>query len=92
MRPDPTADAIENSIRAWAVTDEVAAAVIGRVDRRRLEYVATILRSIGMTPAKARRRARLLYRVLIGEFVWRAAGGPVATRADIDDAVDLVLA
>jgi len=39
----------------------------------------------------ARRRAQLLYRVLIGEFVWRSSGGPRVTRAEIDDTVDLLL-
>ena len=92
MRPAPTNDAIENAIRAWAVTDDVAAAAIARVDERRLAYTAALLRSVGMSPAQARRRARLLYRILIGEFVWRSSGGPTATRADIDDAVDLILA
>ncbi len=92
MRSEPTNDAIENAIRAWAATDDVASAAISRVDERRLEYTATLLRSTGMSPARARRRARLLYRILIGEFVWRSSGGPTATRADIDDAVDLILA
>jgi AcrR family transcriptional regulator len=92
MRPVPTNDAIENAIRAWAATDDVAAAAIARVDERRLAYTAALLRSAGMSPAQARRRARLLYRILIGEFVWRSSGGPTATHADIDDAVDLILA
>lgn len=92
MRPEPTNDAIENAIRAWAATDDVAAAAIRRVDERRLTYTAALLRAVGMSPAQARRRARLLYRVLIGEFVWRSSGGPTATRADIDDAVDQILA
>lgn len=92
MQLGPTNDAIENAIRAWAATDDVAAAAIARVDERRLTYTAALLREAGMNPAQARRRARLLYRILIGEFVWRSSGGPAATRADIDDAVDLILA
>ena len=92
LRPDPAKDAIENAIRAWAATDDVAAAAMSRVDERRVEYTAGLLRAVGMSPAVARRRARLLYRILIGEFVWRSSGGPTATRSDIDDAVDLILA
>ncbi len=91
LQPDPTSDAIENAIRAWATTDELVAAAIGRVDERRVEYAAALLRAAGMPPGKARRRSRLMYRILIGEFVWRSSGGPTATRADIDDAVDLIL-
>ena len=91
MEPEPTNDAIENAIRAWAANDEVAAAAVARVDERRLAYTAALLRSTGMTAARARRRARLFYRVLIGEYVWRSSGGPTTTSAEIDDAVDLLL-
>lgn len=91
MRSSPNDDAIENAIRAWAATDEVAAAAVGRVDERRVTYAAALLRATGMTPARARRRAQLLYRVLIGEFVWRSSGGPTASRADIDDAIDVIV-
>lgn len=91
MTLDPVNDAIENAMRSWAATDTVAAAAIARVDERRLDYVTTLLRAAGLTTALARRRSRMLYRVLIGEFVWRSAGGPPASRADIDDLVDLLL-
>ena len=92
MHADQTADAIENAIRAWAASDDEVAAATTRVDARRLAYAEGLLRECGLTVAQSRRRARLLYRVLIGEFTWRASGGPAATRADIDDAVDLILA
>lgn len=92
MRSDPSGDAIENAIRAWAASDEVAAAATSRVDERRLAYTAGLLRATGMSAALARRRARVLYRVLIGEFVWRSSGGPRVTRTEIDDTVDLLLA
>lgn len=91
MRSRPDNDAIENAIRAWAATDDVAAQAVSRVDGRRLGYTAALLRAHGMSPAQAHRRARLLYRVLIGEFIWRSSGGPTATRADVDDMVDLIL-
>ncbi len=92
MRAEPTNDAIENAIRVWAGTDDVAAAAIRRVDERRVECTTALLRATGLSPARARRRAQLLYRLLIGEFVWRGSGGPTATRAQIDEAVDLLLA
>lgn len=91
LQPEPANDAIENAIRAWAATDEVAAAAIGRVDERRLTYTAALLRAAGLPPSMARRRARLFYRMLIGEFVWRSSGGPTATRADVDDVLGLLL-
>lgn len=84
-------DVIENGIRAWAAADEFAAAATARVDGRRLAYVQGVLRDAGLSSAVAGRRARLLYRVMIGEFTWRSSGGPAMTRADIDDAVDLLV-
>ena len=68
MQPAPTDAAIETAIRVWAATDEVAAAAVARVDERRLDYTVGLLRATGLTAAVARRRARLLYRVLIGEL------------------------
>ena len=91
LTPQPGADEIEVGIRAWAVSDDVAAAATERVDDRRLDYVAALLRAIGLSNAAARRRASLLYRVLIGEFTWRTSGGPAMTRRDIDDLVDLLI-
>ncbi len=91
MEIDPISDAIENSIRAWAATDEVVAEAASRVDDQRIAYVVGLLREIGLSPALAKRRARLLYRVLIGEFMWRNAGGPATTAKEIDEVVDLLL-
>ena len=88
---EPAADAIENGIRAWAATDEVAAAAAARVDERRLAFTTQLLVACGLQPALAERRARLFYRVLIGEFLWRSAGGPEITAQEIDEAVDLLL-
>lgn len=88
---DPEGDAIENGIRAWAAADEFAAAATARVDGRRLAYAQGLLRDAGLSSAVARRRARLFYRVLIGEFTWRSSGGPAMTRAEIDDAIDLLV-
>lgn len=85
---DSEADAVENAIRAWAARDEVAAEAAMRVDQRRLDYTAALLRDIGIPAPLARRRAKLFYRVLIGEFSWRHAGGPAMTEREIDEAVD----
>lgn len=88
---DPRGDAIESAIRAWASTDETAAAVVARVDERRLAFVRDLLIEAGVAPALAARRAGLVYRALIGEFVWRSTGGRPAEPDDIDDLVGLVL-
>lgn len=92
FRSDPSGDAVESAVRAWAQQDDEAAAVAGKVDRRRLIYVATLLRQAGLPAKLARRRARLLYRTLIGEFAWRSAGGPSSTKLELDDLANLLLA
>lgn len=89
---NPGVDEIELGIRAWAVTDDVVAAAAERVDARRLDYVASLLRAIGLPSPLARRRARLLYRVLIGEFTWRSSGGPAMSKREIDELVDALVA
>lgn len=88
---DPEGDAIETSIRTWAATDEIVAAAVARVDDRRLGYVTGLLRSAGMAKGLAERRARLMYRVLIGEFIWRTAGGPASTRTELDEMAILLM-
>ncbi len=88
---DDVADAIEAAIRAWAAGDEVASEAVRRVDDRRVGYVAKLLSEAGMTPAQATRRARLMYRHLIGEFIWRTSGGPASTRRELNEMADLLL-
>jgi AcrR family transcriptional regulator len=89
--PNPESDALENAIRSWAAQDEVAAAAVRRVDARREEYVATLLRAIGLPRGVAAGRARLFYRVLIGEFQSRASGAAPLTRRDVDEALTLLV-
>lgn len=91
MMAHPTADAIEVAIRAWATKDQIVASAVSRVDDRRLEFVVDLLRCSGFSAALASRRAKLLYRIMIGEFTWSSAGGPKMSKQEIDEAVDLVL-
>lgn len=89
--PDPRADAIESSIRGWAATDDDAAAAATRVDTRRVHFVTDLLQRAGLPGALAKRRAALLYRALIGEFIWRSSGGPASTSRELDELAVLLL-
>ncbi len=89
---DPFSDGIETGIRAWAATDTEVAAAVARVDHRRIDYVVRLLRDAGMARAKAERRARLMYRALIGEYIWRTAGGPASTKRELEEMSELLLA
>jgi AcrR family transcriptional regulator len=91
LTTDPTADSIENAIRAWAAIDPTVEAATTRVDDRRIKYTVALLRSTGLTAAIAQRRARLLYRLLIGEYFWRASGAPPITAREIDEVVELLV-
>lgn len=88
MRSDPFVDAIETGVRSWAATDREVSAAVARVDERRLAFAEALLREIGIPRALAKRRSMLLYRVLIGEFMWRTAGGPIMSAREIDEFVD----
>jgi AcrR family transcriptional regulator len=69
---------IEPAIRAWATIDVKIAAVVGEVDRRRLDYTRDMFLQIGFTPFEAIVRARLVYYALIGEFM-------IGTERDLAD-------
>ena len=88
---DEVGDAIEAAIRAWAASDEVAAEAVRRVDDRRVGYVASLLVAAGFESRKAQRRSRLMYRHLIGEFIWRTSGGPSSSKRELDEMADLLL-
>ncbi len=74
-------DAFETAVRAWAGQDTHAREVAKRVDKRRLAFVAGLLRAAGVPKAEAKRRADLLYCTLIGEYLQRGYGKPKLERA-----------
>jgi AcrR family transcriptional regulator len=59
---------VENAIRAWAVNDSKAAAVLNQVDQRRLGYTKDLFLEVGFTSFEAMVRARMAYYSLIGEY------------------------
>lgn len=59
---------IEAAIRAWAQTGGQAAAAVRRVDARREAYVGKLLRALGLDPAAAKSRARLICLAVVGEI------------------------
>ena len=51
-----------------AADDPIVAPVLRRVTRRRVEFLAELLREAGVTPAAASRRAQLLYSADLGLY------------------------
>jgi AcrR family transcriptional regulator len=58
--------ALEKAVRTWAAHDPVARNAMQAVDRRRLSYVAKLLRESGLPSGTARARAQILYWAFVG--------------------------
>lgn len=72
---------LETAMRAWAQHDPEANKILASVDGERLEYVAELLRGVGMDRSTAAVRARIVYLVLIGSYF---AGSKTDLRARPD--------
>jgi len=87
----PEAPGLEAAIRAWGASDTRVRKVLERVDARREEYVTDLLVEHGLRPVQARRRSRILYLALIGEFAWVSHGGTPSGAAPFEELVALTL-
>ena len=72
--------ALEIAMRAWAASDGRARAVVRAVDRRRLAYLARMLREAGIAADQIEPRAQILYWTYLG-FVLSAKPVTGAARA-----------
>ena len=52
--------ALEKAVRSWATSDGKARAAVQAIDRRRLDYVETLLRKAGVPQDIAQTRAQIL--------------------------------
>ena len=57
------------AIRAWALHDRRAAAVVRRVDRKRIAYLRSLFRGIGFSEEEAEARTRLTLAYFVGDHV-----------------------
>jgi AcrR family transcriptional regulator len=58
--------ALEKAVRTWAAIDPKARAAVQAIDRRRLDYVASLLKRSGLADDAARARAQILYWAFLG--------------------------
>jgi len=56
------------AVRAWALYDKRAAAVVRRDDATRLEYVHTLFLQMGFPAKEAEVRSRMSYYYVVGEY------------------------
>jgi AcrR family transcriptional regulator len=82
-------DAIESAIRDWAASDTEVAWVVARVDERRLRHLEDLLAQARVSEPGL--RAEMVYRTLIGEFVWRRHGGPALSPEGVELLVSMTL-
>jgi AcrR family transcriptional regulator len=71
---------LETAMRGWARQDASVAEAIGAADRERIAYVAGLLSALGVKPAAADLRARILYLAVIGSYFSQAERLPAGRR------------
>ena len=81
----------DRAIRAWAAEDSEVARVVDEIDRRRVDYMAAILRDAGVSGPTARERAVFLYWAYLGREAAPGTGTLLSYEAAAAIA-DLVLA
>jgi AcrR family transcriptional regulator len=57
---------LERAVRSWAAFDAAAKSAVQAIDRRRLDYVESLIRARGTAPEKAQARAQILYWAFLG--------------------------
>jgi len=58
--------ALERAVRNWAAFDAAAKAAVQAIDRRRLDYIAGLIRARGVAADAAQARAQILYWAFLG--------------------------
>ena len=58
--------ALEKAVRSWATTDAGARNAVQAIDRRRLDYVASLFTAEGLPAETAQARAQILYWAFLG--------------------------
>ena len=80
---------LERAVRDWAGRDRAVFRAQSEIDRARVDYVAALLRQIGLGEAQSSFRALFAYQALIGRYAMAGPGKPEATP---DDEIERVLA
>lgn len=65
---------LERAVRSWAAFDAAAQSAVRAIDRRRIDYIETLLAMRRLEPAKAQARAQILYWTFLG---FALSGTPV---------------
>jgi AcrR family transcriptional regulator len=83
--------ALENAVRRWAAVDPAARAAVQAIDRRRVSYVESLLRTAGVDDDAARTRAQILYWTYLGFALSDRALPPAQLRAVVQEMLRMAL-
>jgi AcrR family transcriptional regulator len=83
--------ALENAVRRWAAVDPAARAAVQAIDRRRVSYVESLLRTAGVDDDAARTRAQILYWTYLGFALSDRALPPAQLRAVVQEMLRIAL-
>jgi AcrR family transcriptional regulator len=79
---------LDLAVRAWAGQDAAVQAALDAIDRRRLDYLASLFGELSFSPAEAAARARLVYHALIGELT---IGGRLADDERLAERFEIII-
>ena len=80
---------LERAVRAWATVDGRVAALVDKVDARRIEVARDLLAALGVSPDDCPARAQLLYWAAIGRLMTPYPEESTLTDAEIERLVAL---
>ncbi|OAF02324.1 transcriptional regulator [Bradyrhizobium centrolobii] len=83
---------LERAVRNWAAFDPAAQGAVRAIDRRRLDYIETLLEKRGLASAMAQARAQILYWTFLGFALSGAPVPAVRLQALLDELWQMVSA
>jgi len=81
---------LEKAVRSWAANDPRARAAVVAMDRRRLEYVESLLKQAGLADEIARARAQILFWTFFGYALSDQPLPPDQQQAVLDELLRLM--
>ena len=81
---------LERAVRSWAAHDARARTAVLAIDRRRLDYIETLLRQSGLSNEAARARAQILYWAFLGFALSDQPLAPDRQQAVLDELLQMV--
>jgi AcrR family transcriptional regulator len=81
---------LEKAVRSWAAHDARARTAVQAIDRRRLDYIETMLKQSGLSGEAARARAQILYWTFLGFTLSDQSLPPDRQQAVLDELLRMV--